>query len=582
MSAAAVSSHSSSAYTAPKRPRRHMLFLALVVLRLVNVFLVQTFIHPDETWQSLEVAHRAVFGYGYITWEWRHALRGFAHPMLFAAVYRALAMLRLDDTSLILVAPYVVVALIAAAIDYATFAFAKRLAGSQVAYWAVFCSAVSWTMGSGIVRPLVNSAETMLTALAFVYWPWHHPSTAPPTYPANNNRESLPFSLCLAALSCIVRPTSAVLWLCAGIVLLINQPRHHRVSRTIRIITTTLLIGILALATMLLVDYLGYKQWVFPPYQFYIFNVQQDLGTWFGESPPLYHLYVSLPILFTSMLPFVIHGVYLSWCTKRVSVEPAVVAAMASFMFSLVGHMEYRFLYPLLPIGFMYCAISIQTLVGPLQHIHVAKKHDDPEPDPQSKSIWTVRNIVLYLLLTNIPATLYLNLVHQRGVVDVFKYLRHEVASNNVSQIGFLMPCHSTPFYSHLHKNIPMWFLSCEPPLDKQQLDTHYWEANDFEQSPELFLQKIFFTHNGQPQDTQEESAGGGRLLDGFMDNSAPAPGQKRSWPSHLVLYDAMVRRIDHVLVGQGYSECARFFNTHFNGDSRRKGDVVVYCKKTR
>ncbi|KAJ1805580.1 hypothetical protein LPJ75_005271 [Coemansia sp. RSA 2598] len=78
------------------------LVLALsLALRLANVCLVQTFIHPDETWQSLEVAHRAVFGYGYITWEWRHALRGFAHPMLFAAVYRALALLRLDDSPLI-------------------------------------------------------------------------------------------------------------------------------------------------------------------------------------------------------------------------------------------------------------------------------------------------------------------------------------------------------------------------------------------------------------------------------------------------------------------------------------------------
>ncbi|KAJ2604865.1 hypothetical protein GGF44_006673 [Coemansia sp. RSA 1694] len=80
--------------------QRH-LFASLLVLRLANVILVQTFIHPDETWQSLEVAHRAVFGYGFVTWEWRHALRGFAHPMLFAAVYALLRALRLDDTFLI-------------------------------------------------------------------------------------------------------------------------------------------------------------------------------------------------------------------------------------------------------------------------------------------------------------------------------------------------------------------------------------------------------------------------------------------------------------------------------------------------
>ncbi|KAJ2827497.1 hypothetical protein FBU31_003157 [Coemansia sp. 'formosensis'] len=80
--------------------QRH-LFVSLLALRLANVALVQTFIHPDETWQSLEIAHRAVFDYGFVTWEWQHALRGFAHPMLFAAVYAALRALDLDDTFLI-------------------------------------------------------------------------------------------------------------------------------------------------------------------------------------------------------------------------------------------------------------------------------------------------------------------------------------------------------------------------------------------------------------------------------------------------------------------------------------------------
>ncbi|KAJ1757193.1 Mannosyltransferase aptg1, partial [Coemansia sp. RSA 1824] len=73
-------------------------FGMLLALRLVNAMLVQTYIHPDETWQSLEVAHKLVFGYGFVTWEWRHGLRGFAHPMLFACVYKALQVLGLDDT----------------------------------------------------------------------------------------------------------------------------------------------------------------------------------------------------------------------------------------------------------------------------------------------------------------------------------------------------------------------------------------------------------------------------------------------------------------------------------------------------
>lgn len=39
------------------------LFLGLIVIRLVNAMLIQTYFVPDEFWQSLEVAHKMVFKY---------------------------------------------------------------------------------------------------------------------------------------------------------------------------------------------------------------------------------------------------------------------------------------------------------------------------------------------------------------------------------------------------------------------------------------------------------------------------------------------------------------------------------------
>ncbi|KAJ1732865.1 hypothetical protein LPJ72_003170 [Coemansia sp. Benny D160-2] len=512
--------------------QRH-LFLTLLALRLANVYAVQTFTHPDETWQSLEVAHHAVFGYGFLTWEWRHALRGFAHPLLFAAVYKILAFLHLDDTFLLLTAPYILVALVAASVDYSTFHFARRLAGTHVADWT-----------------------------------------------------SLPAALALAAMACIIRPTSGVVWLSACAFLAFGRSRLARhggllpwtVRRALRIAKIAMAVGSVAFPTMLVVDRLGYRRWVFPPYQFYRFNVQQDLATWFGESHVLYHFYASVPVLFTSMLPFVIHGVYIAFSTRRVSTEPALLAAVVLVLFSLVSHMEYRFIYPLLPIGFMYAGVSIDTLAGHLPMSvtadnvasypapsHPASTHANDNgkyrrnPPPASKRL-SVRAVLIYLFVTNIPAILYVDLVHQRGVVDVFKYLRHNSTSgksNSVTSVGFLMPCHSTPFYSHLHRNIPMWFLSCEPPLERSAMDSHYWEANDFEQNPAEFIHDIFSTLPLQHTErTQHEQ------------------------PSHLVLYGSMVSRIRDELDDLGYVETARFFNSHFNPDSRRRGDVVVFRKQ--
>ncbi|KAJ2409205.1 glycosylphosphatidylinositol anchor biosynthesis [Coemansia sp. RSA 2526] len=502
-------------------------FGMLLALRLVNAMLVQTYIHPDETWQSLEVAHKLVFGYGFVTWEWRHGLRGFAHPMLFACVYKALQVLGLDDTRLITVAPYVLVAVIAASVDYATYCFARRVAGTDVARLALFCSLVSCTMSSGVMRPLANSAETAFTAAAFVYWPWTRTDRT-------TARGSLPTALVFAAMACIIRPTSGIIWMCAIVMMFVRQPR---LGRATRILALTTAIGVPAISSMLLIDRVGYGMWKFPPYAFYLFNVREGLGTWFGESHPLYHVVVSMPVLFTTMLLFVVHGVWIAGQSARVTREPAYVAVGAIALFSLVGHMEYRFLYPLLPIGFMYAAVSIHTLTSK-QSVTGKSKH----------SPWSVRRIAAFLLVTNIVPALYLNTVHQRGVVDVMSYLRQGAQTGSVTNIGFLMPCHSTPFYSHLHANIPMWFLSCEPPLLASGLDTHYWEAGEFEQRPNEFVHAMFANTSTH-----------------------------REKPSHLVLYDAMVVRVQKTLNEVGYVEDARFFNTHFNGDERRRGDVVVY-----
>ncbi len=34
--------------------------------------------------------------YGYLTWEWQEAIRGYTHPLIFAALYKLLAVLNLD------------------------------------------------------------------------------------------------------------------------------------------------------------------------------------------------------------------------------------------------------------------------------------------------------------------------------------------------------------------------------------------------------------------------------------------------------------------------------------------------------
>lgn len=77
--------------------------LIAVTTRVLIALATQTFFQPDEYFQSLEVAHQQVFGYGHVTWEWltQQPIRSIIYPALNIPVYSALKHMGLDNTRLL-------------------------------------------------------------------------------------------------------------------------------------------------------------------------------------------------------------------------------------------------------------------------------------------------------------------------------------------------------------------------------------------------------------------------------------------------------------------------------------------------
>ncbi len=63
---------------------------AALLFRVVVALLTRTFFQPDEYFQSLEPAHRFVFGYGALTWEWFASIRSIVYPALNIPLYALL------------------------------------------------------------------------------------------------------------------------------------------------------------------------------------------------------------------------------------------------------------------------------------------------------------------------------------------------------------------------------------------------------------------------------------------------------------------------------------------------------------
>ncbi|KAM9861354.1 GPI mannosyltransferase 3 [Aulostomus maculatus] len=474
-----------------------------VTFRLINCFLVQTSFVPDEYWQSLEVAHRMVFNYGYLTWEWKAGIRGFSYPLVFAFIYKLLHLVDCDSVYLLIWLPRIIQALLAAFADMKFFFLVRTLEDPEVAKWTLFCQLSSWFTWYCCTRTLSNSIEATITCLALCYFPLSASKTG-----------SSKKYLALVALAVVVRPTALIVWLP------LLMYHFWQEDNKLRLIAHDYIpIGGLAIGISTLIDCICYEKWTFVQFNFLKFNVFHGVADFYGSHPWHWYLTQGFAVVIGPHLPFFLHGCSLAF--KRYKILLVAVIWTVG-VYSLLPHKEFRFIYPVLPFCMIFCGISVANL-----------------------TTWR-RAAAFSLLASNLTAALYTGLIHQRGTLDVMVHLQTlcDVSSSSTSpqpDVLFLMPCHSTPFYSHVHCPVKMRFLECPPDLGEEwSID----EAERFYRDPLDWLRKSF--------------------------------PYKSSLPTHLVLFDVLEEEISLFLHGNNFMKTAEIFHTHFP-EGRVGGSIFIY-----
>lgn len=220
----------------------------------------------------------------------------------------------------------------------------------------------------------------------------------------------------------------------------------------------------------------------FPFFTFLTYNIVFGISNFYGSSAWHYHVTQSIPILLTTVIPFFVPPFLSAVGSSSKQQHPprGKSAALRNMrlqlltkaliftlcIWSCIEHKEWRFLHPLLPILLLYPA---QYLVDRYQ--------------PPEGGLWTSRTTCaqtflrinrrafLYLLLSPVLPYLYLSAFHGRAQVDVTSWLRKETVNQPDMDVLFVMPCHSTPWMSHIHLDTSVkednWhFLTCEPILE--------------------------------------------------------------------------------------------------------------------
>lgn len=496
------------------------IFTLCLAFRIANSLLIQTYFNPDEHWQALEVAHRIVFGYGHLTWEWRKGIRSYFHPLVFAVLYKVLALFGLDTPWFMVHAPRLLQALFSAVGDLYFYRLSNAIFGNFVAKWALFSQLANWFMFFCFNRTLSNSLETVLTLVGLYYWPCMRasPSKAPLVLRK--------WGLAIAALACAIRPTSAITWVYVGLLeLAVTRDRLKF------LVLEVVPIGALVLGLSCLLDRLMYGSWVIVPLNFLKFNFLSSGGDYYGTHKWHWYFSQGFTVMLFTFLPFSIAGSIKSKCWKL-----SGLIAWVLIVYSIQGHKEFRFVLPMLPIALMFSGYSLSVM---------AKSDSDTRrkgsPNSHMKRPSKVGFAIFVLLATNIPMALYMSLVHQRGTEDVMIYLSKEAQNEKVKGILFLMPCHATPYYSTLHYDLPMRILDCSPSEEKGIPD----ESDHFMMDPVSFVSTL-------------------------MTNG--------SLPSHVVLFDSEEKLLRDFLISHSFTEIRRFFHAHFKVDRDLQASVVVYA----
>jgi hypothetical protein len=331
------------------RAARLILWSALIAglgCRVYVTFTDEGIYWPDEIHQSLEPAHRLVFGYGLIAWEFVNGARNWAFPGLIAGLIRAIAALGGDRPHIYL--PVIRLVFVAMSLGTALgiYRLVRRWGASEEAAAA---GAAVWALSAPSIyfahRAMSENAATVAAvwAVAFLLVP-------------SASRRSLWLGASLLGLSVMFRIQMGVLVVGAlGVA-------AARLADLLESLAVLCLWGIAygAVDALTWSDAPGaaYGGWFHSAILYLRFNLVEGRSAQWGTSPPGYYaefVFRSMPIIAACLGIGLLAGL-------RYASALSVLALLFVVALSAIPHKEFRFILPMLPLAVAATVTSFDAL----------------------------------------------------------------------------------------------------------------------------------------------------------------------------------------------------------------------------
>lgn len=328
--------------------------------------------------------------------------------------------------------------------------------------------------------------------------------------------------LALIGLACLMRVTAMIFWFTPGLMIFLRA-----VSWRDRLIWAPLIVSF-TIFSGLAVDSYFYGKLTASWWNFYEWNILRGVSRFYGRESVFYHLKVTLPLMLNTKVFYFGIGM---WKAAFRSEYLTLTVSMAAYLVlsSMQEHKETRFLAPIYPLIIIFCALGAQQL-----DLYVSKKQ---------RPIRFISKLLLSaVIISNILIGWFYARVHYKGAYEIMDKLNLSKGDG----VYILTPCHVLPFKGYLHRtDIKADFLKCHPgAVDELILKEESEERDHFNRDPIGFV--------------KDEVIGAGY--------------------NHLILYESDVEKYRDLFTSKSYEECSRVKSSKI---IKRRGDLLIYCKKT-
>ena len=333
------------------RTARLILWSALIAGLACRVYVMFTddgIYWPDEIHQSLEPAHRLVFGYGLIAWEFSEGARNWAFPGLIAGLMSATAGLGGDSPHIYL--PVIRLVFVAMSLGVALGIYrlariwraSEEAAAAGAAVWALAAPSIYFAH-----RAMSENAATVAAVwgVGFLLAPLA-------------SRPSIWLGASLLGLSVLFRIQMGVFVI--GVLGVLAARRNWR-----GLLETLGVLGVWAVAygaidALAWSDAPGaaYGGWFHSAILYVRFTLIEGRAAEWGTSPPGYYaefIFRSMPIIAACLAIGLVAGL-------RYATALSVLALLFLAGHSAIPHKEFRFILPMLPLAVAATVTSFDAL----------------------------------------------------------------------------------------------------------------------------------------------------------------------------------------------------------------------------